>query len=171
MSGESRNDGVFGEAAASSNGGAASAGEVVAVGASDTFDDAELAQTGELSGEGGGRALGEQRPEVGAAHAGDIEAGTLQGREQALFDAAEKIEALESAPFDGTRLGETVERSDASREVVQTGEVFEIAAVATEQDLTEVVEAVDGLSDGGEAAGCRALPMFHPRLRGGRLLR
>ena len=105
------------------------------------------------------------------AHAGDVEARTLQGREQALFDAAEKIETLESAPFDGTRLGETVERSDASREVVQTGEVFEIAAVATEQDLTEVVEAVDGLSDGGEAAGCRALPMFHPRLRGGRLLR
>ena len=81
---------MFGEAAASSNGGAASASEVVAVGASDTFDDAELAQTGELSGEGGGRALGEQRPQVGAAQAGDVEAGTLQGREQALFDAAEK---------------------------------------------------------------------------------
>ena len=59
MSGESRNDGLFGEAAAGSNRGAASAGEVVAVGASDAFDDAELAQTGELSGEGGGRALGE----------------------------------------------------------------------------------------------------------------
>jgi len=68
-------------------------------------------------------------------------------------------------------LGETVERPDASREVVQTGEVFEIATIATEQDLTEVVEAVDGLSDGGKAAGCWALPMFHPRLRGGRLLR
>ena len=123
MSDESGNDGVFGEAAASSNGGAASAGEVVAVGASDTFDDAELAQTGELSGEGGGRALGEQRPEVGAAQAGDVEAGTLQGREQALFDAAEKIAALESAPFDGTRLGEPVERADAGRDIVQTGEV------------------------------------------------
>ena len=162
---------MFGEAAASGNGGAASAGEVVAVGASDAFDDAELAQTGELSGEGGGRALGEQRPEVGAAQAGDVEAGTLQGREQALFDAAEKIEALEIAPFDGTRLGEPVERANAGREVVQTGEVFEITAVATEQDFTQVHEAVDRLSDGGKGAGCRALPMFHPRLRGGRLLR
>ena len=47
-------------------------------------------------------------------------AGTLQGREQALFDAAEKIEALEIAPFDGTRLGEPVERADAGREIVQT---------------------------------------------------
>jgi hypothetical protein len=51
-------DGLFGEAAASSNGGAAGAGEVVSVGASDAFDDAELTQTGEA----GGKALGEQRP-------------------------------------------------------------------------------------------------------------
>ena len=95
----------------------------------------------------------------------------MQGREQGAFVAAEKVEALDVAAFDGTGLGETVERPDASREVVQTGEVFEIAAIATEQDLTEVVEAVDGLSDGSEAAGCRGpLPMFHPGLRGGRLV-
>ena len=171
MSDESGNDGVLGEAATGSDGSATSAGEIVAIGAGDAFDDAELAQTGELSGEGGGRALGEQRPEVSAAQADDVEAGTLQGREQALFDAAEKIEALEIAPFDGTRLGEPVERADAGREIVQTGEVFEITAVATEQDFTQVHEAVDRLSEGGEGAGCRALPMFHPRLRGGRLLR
>ena len=131
MSGESRDDGLFGKATARSNGGTASAGEVVAVGASDAFDDAELAQTGELSREGGGRALGEQRPQVGAAQAGDVEAGTLQGREQALLDAAEKVDALEIAPIDGTRLGEPIERADAGREIVQTGEVFEITTVAT----------------------------------------
>ena len=56
---------MFGEAAASRNGGAASAGEVVAVGASDAFDDAELAQTGELSGEGGGRAAAPGRRGAG----------------------------------------------------------------------------------------------------------
>ena len=55
---------MFGEAPTSRNGGAASAGEVVAVCASAAFDDAELAQTGELSREGGGSALGEQRPEA-----------------------------------------------------------------------------------------------------------
>src|SRR5437899_1714761 len=38
------------EAAAGSDGGAASAGEIVAIGAEDAFDDAEMAQTGELSG-------------------------------------------------------------------------------------------------------------------------
>jgi hypothetical protein len=45
LSGQSRNDGVFGEAAAGSDGGAASAGEIVAIGAEDAFDDAEMAQT------------------------------------------------------------------------------------------------------------------------------
>ena len=52
FSGESRNDGVFSEAAASGDGGAASAGEIVAISAGDTFNDAELAETGEVSGEG-----------------------------------------------------------------------------------------------------------------------
>ena len=71
--GQCGNDGVFGEAATGSDGGAASAGEVIAIDADDAFDDTELAQTGELSGEGGERALGEQGPEVGAAQTGDIE--------------------------------------------------------------------------------------------------
>ena len=39
------------------------------------------------------------------------------------------------------------ERPDAGREVVQSGEVFEVAAVATEQDVSEVGEAVDVLFD------------------------
>jgi hypothetical protein len=102
---------------------------IVAISAGDAFDDAEMAQTGELSGEGCRRALGDPQQEVSAAEAGDVEAGTLQGGEQGPFVAAEKVEALDVAAFDGTGLGETVERPDASREVVQTGEVFEIAAV------------------------------------------
>ena len=74
--------------------------------------------------------------------------------------AGEHWATPDGAAYDGVRLGETVERPDASRKVVQTGEVLEIAAVATEQDLTQVVEAVDRLSEGGEGAGCWALPMF-----------
>ena len=41
---------MFGETAAGSDGGAASAGEIVAIGTEDAFDDAAMAQTGELSG-------------------------------------------------------------------------------------------------------------------------
>ena len=58
---------MFGEAPAGSDGGAAGTGEIVTGGAGDAFNDAELAQAGELSGEGGGRALGKQWQEVGAA--------------------------------------------------------------------------------------------------------
>ena len=68
-------------------------------------------------------------------------------------------------------MGETVERADAGREVIQTGEIFEVAAVATEQDATEVGEAVDVLFDGSEGVACWTLLMFYPRLREGRLFR
>jgi len=59
-------------------------------------------------------------------------------RAASRFGAAEKVEALEVSAFDGTRLGETVEGADASREIVQTGKVFEVTAIATEQDVTQV---------------------------------
>jgi hypothetical protein len=71
LSGKSGNDGVFGEAAVGGDGSAAGAGEVVAIGAGNAFDDANVAQAGELSGEGGRGALGEQWSKVGAAEASD----------------------------------------------------------------------------------------------------
>jgi hypothetical protein len=92
--GESRNDGVFSEAAASGDGGAPGAGEVIAIGASDTFDDPELTQAGEVPGEGCGGALDEEWQEVGATKAGDVEGGTLKGGTQGLFSAAEEVEDL-----------------------------------------------------------------------------
>ena len=114
-----------------------------------------------MSGEGGGRALGEEWQEVGAAEAGDVVGGALQERKQGLFGVAEEVEASDGAAFDEARLGETVEGSDTSREVVQTGEVFEVAAVATEQDMTEVGEAVDVLFDGSKGIACWTLLMFY----------
>ena len=105
---------------------------------------------------------GEYWPRSGSRSARcDIEAGTLEGGEQGLFGAAEKVEALEVSTVDRTGLGETVQRPDTGREVVQTGEVFEVTAIAAEQDLRQVLEAVYGLSDGGQGASCRALAMFH----------
>ena len=58
-------------------------------------------------------------------------------------------------------MGETVDRSDAGREVVQTGEVFEVAAVAAEQDVTEVGEAIDVFFNRSEGVACRTLLMFY----------
>ena len=159
--GECRNDGLLSEAAACRDGSTASAGEIVAIGAGDAFDDVELAPAGEMSGEGGRRALGEYWQEVGAAEAGDIESGPVQGRKQGLFGVAEEIETPDGAAFDGARLGETVERPDPGREVVQSGEVFEVVAVATEQDVSEVGEAVDVLFDRSKGIACWTLLMFY----------
>src|SRR5262249_62409831 len=73
----------------------------------------------------------------------------------------ERVGALEGEAVDEVRLGERVERSDARREVVQTGEVFEVAAVATEQDVTQVGEAVDVLFNGSQGVACWTLLMFY----------
>src|SRR5262249_46276901 len=108
-----------------------------------------------------GPAQGEQWQEIGAAKAGDVEGGTLQGGKQGLFGVAEEIETSEGEGVDGTRLGETVERSDAGGEVVETGEVFEVAAVAPEQDVREGGEAVDVLFDGSKGVACWTLLMFY----------
>ena len=54
-------------------------------------------------------------------------------------------------------MGEAVEGANAGREVIQTGEVFEVAVAAAE-DLAQILEAVDGLLDGARArvaAPCR----------------
>src|SRR6516164_5861650 len=104
------------------------------------------------------RAAGEQWQEVGAAEAGDVEAGTLQGRKQGLFGVAKEVEPAEVAAFDGAGLGKTVEGSETGREVVQS---VEVAADASVQDLTQVGEAGNGLFDGSEGARCRALTMFY----------
>ena len=69
------------DAAAGSDGGTAGASKIVAIGVGDAFDDAEVAQAGELPGEGSGSTLAKHWQEVGTAEAGDVEAGTLQGGE------------------------------------------------------------------------------------------
>ena len=85
------------------------------------LDDVELGQAGEVSGEGGGRASGECRQEVGAAEAGDIESGTLEDRKQGLFGVAEEVEALDGAAVDQARSGEAVEGPDAGRGRLASG--------------------------------------------------
>jgi hypothetical protein len=45
--------------------------------------------------------------------------------------------------------------------VIQTGEVLKVPAVTTVEDITQIIEAVDGLFDGSEGAGGRAPAMFY----------
>src|SRR5215831_7832092 len=105
------------------------------------------------------RVGGEQRARSGSRSARRRPAMLKTGRW--MFGAAEEVETPDSAAFDGARLGETVEGPDAGNEVVETGEVFEVAAVATEHDVTEVSQAVDVLFDGSEGVACWTLLMFY----------
>src|SRR5947207_15137983 len=49
-----------------------------------------------------------------------------------------KLRPLRLRPLTGLGWGEPVERADAGREIVQTGEVSEITAGATEQEFKQV---------------------------------
>ena len=90
-----------------------------------------------------------------------LKLGRCRAARRVCSTRLKKLRPLTVRPLNGTGLGKTVERSDASREVVQTGEVFEVAAVATKQDVTEVSEAVNVLFDGREGVACWTLLMFY----------
>ena len=82
--------------------------------------------------------------------------GFCRACSKALSTGSKKLMPLTVLLLDGARLGEPVEGTDAGGEVVERGEMRQIAAVAAEQDLTQVDQAVDGLLDGGEDAGSAA---------------
>jgi hypothetical protein len=120
-------DGGLGEAASCRDGGAAEAGEVVAIGASDALDHAEVAQAAQLSGQPVRRELVvEERAEIGAADAGDVDLGVLQSAQQGVFERIEEVDALDGLAVATPRSCQPVESSDAGRDVVEGREVREV---------------------------------------------
>src|SRR5215469_9859977 len=111
------------------------------------------------------RVAGEQRASSGSRSArrrpAMLKAGRCRAASRDCSARLEEVETPDGAAVDGTRLGKTVEDADAGREVVETGEVFEVAAVATEQDVTQVGQAVDVLLDGSKGVACWTLLMFY----------
>src|SRR5271169_4570846 len=75
---ECRDDDGLSNTAERCGSGAADAGKVVAVAPSDPLDDAEVAEPAKLAGEAIGRELVEQRQQVGAPNAGDVDPRALQ---------------------------------------------------------------------------------------------
>src|SRR6267143_175470 len=55
----------------------------------------------------------------------------------------------------------SMESFEAAGEIIESRKEGKVAAVAGEEGVAEVVEAVDGLLDRGEGAAGRALAMFH----------
>ena len=90
-SGQHGDDAQLSERAGGSNGGTAEPCEVVAVGASDTFDDSERAEATQLTGQGCRGEIGQQADQIGTAHAVDVELGPLQSAQQQLLGALEEV--------------------------------------------------------------------------------
>src|SRR3974390_2171792 len=88
-----------------------------------------------------------------------LKAGRCKAASRVCSGWLKKLRPLRVRPLTGR--GWVVERSDAGGEVVETGEVFEVAAVAPEQDVREGGEAVDVLFDGSKGVACWALLMFY----------
>jgi hypothetical protein len=159
--GESRDDGLFSDSTSGGDGRAAQTGQVVAIAMNDFLDETELAQAPKLARDAGRRDLAQEGDEVGTADATDVELGTLKCTQQGLLSGIEEVEALEGLAVDRFGADQPMQVTIAGGKVVQCGEIFEVAAVTAEQDLAQVDEAVDGLSERGDLAGLVTIPMFH----------
>src|SRR6267142_622657 len=139
MSCEGGDDGELGDAGGSGDGGSGNAGEVVAVGWSDAFDEAELAEAGELAGDGGRGERCERGSEVGTAYAGDTESGSMERLQESVIERVEEIEAFDRLVAEAMRLGEAIEGFEAAGEIIEGGKEGKVAAVAAEEDVAQVV--------------------------------
>ena len=110
--------------------GPAGASEVVAIGSGDALDDADVAQPAELSGYFVRGQVVEEREEIGPSNAGDIGARVLQGVQKGVVGRIEEVDALDGLVVGSVRLGEAIEGAYAGGEVVDCGEVLEVAAIA-----------------------------------------
>ena len=90
---------MLSEAAASRDGGAAGAGEVVAIVAGDALDDGELAQADEVASEGGGGAWSEQRQEVARRRPAILKAGRCKAESRVCSARLKKLRPLTVRPL------------------------------------------------------------------------
>src|SRR6266850_7605213 len=107
-------------------------------------DDGELGDAGG-SGDGGRGERCERGSEVGTAYAGDTESGSMERLQESVIERVEEIEAFDRLVAEAMRLGEAIKGFEAAGEIIEGGKEGKVAAVAAEEDVAEVVEAVDGL--------------------------
>ena len=130
---ESWDDDALSDAAESCGSGPAGAGEVVAISSGDALDHADVAQPAELAREPMSGRDRRGRQQVGAADAGDVGARILQSVQQGVVGRIEEVDPLDGPVVDGARLGEAVEGANPGGEVVDGGEILQIAAIAAER--------------------------------------
>jgi hypothetical protein len=76
--------------------------------------------------------LFDERQQVGAPDTGDVHPRVLQSVQQRVVERIEEIDPLDGLVLDLARLGQPVERTNTSAEVVQDRQMFQITAVAAE---------------------------------------
>src|SRR6516164_6970667 len=101
-----------------------------------------------------GRRSARQRPAM-------LKPGRCKAASRVCSARLNKLRPLRLRPLPGRGWVRRLSARMPAEKVVQTGEVFKITAVAAEQDFMQVGEAVDRLSDGGEGAASRTVPMFY----------
>src|SRR6266404_96035 len=116
---EGGNDDGLSDATKGSGGGTTDSGEVVAIGSGYALDEADVSHPAKLAREAMRGELVEQREQVGAADAGDVDPRVLQGVQQGVIDRIEEVDALDGLAMEPARLGEPVEGPDAGGEIVE----------------------------------------------------
>src|ERR1019366_1871604 len=147
-----RNDGGCGEALRRGGCGASGFGQIVAVCSGDSLDHPDVAQSAQVPRQPVWREHVQVGEKVGPADTGDFDPWILQGMQQRAVPWFEEVDPLDGLVLDLARLGQPVEGADACGEVVERGQMGEIAPVAPEQDLAQVDQAVDGLLARGQFA-------------------
>src|SRR5262249_50683433 len=127
-----RNDHGAYEARGCCRGGTSGFGQIIAVGPGHAFDHTDPTKSTQLARQPAGREHGQVWQEVSTADAGDVDPGVLQGAQQRGVTKLEEIDSFDGTAVDQTRLGQAVEGADPGREVIQGGQVSEIASIASE---------------------------------------
>ncbi len=139
----------------------AQAGEVVLVRPADLLDEAVDPEPLQEAAELGRGVAGQERPELAVLKAADVEFAVAEGEEEGEVVGVEKVEAAVGPVLVGRGPGEAVQRPGSGADVLEGGNEVEIAAVGCLEQPPQGREAVDGLLDGGDLGGGRAVAVFH----------
>ena len=136
-------------------------GQVVLVGAPDLLDQAMQVQPLKQSGDLRARAVGEDTTQAGVAKSADLPFAPHEGDEEFEVVGVEQVEAPVTPLLLANRLGQPLDLLDRRRGVGQVGEEGDVAAVGSEQQLSQGSQAVNRLLHGGELGLSGVIPVFH----------
>ncbi|MBU0501525.1 MAG: hypothetical protein KJ558_08105 [Gammaproteobacteria bacterium] len=127
--GECRDDDLLSDAAGGGNGTATGASEVITIGADDLFDQAEITQAFQISGDAGHGQVRQKRFQISSSYAPNVELWMLQGAQQIMLGLVEEIEPFDAMAVDFLGRSQLAQASRSCGEVIQSGKEVEIATI------------------------------------------